>query len=133
MEDMENLLFVEDMFEEYGKLDGYNQGLKNGELQGRMLGIEKGFEIAKEIGFYIGFAEYWIELLQNQEFASKYPPRLLAQLHTFLQLGQTFQIDNDANLDPVQLLGNLKGKYKAIQSLTKTNVSYGPATQKLNY
>jgi hypothetical protein len=131
MADLESLLYLEDMFQEFGRIDGYKQGQKEGELQGRVLGLEKGFTFAKEVGFYLGFGRVWIEKVQ--ENPTEYPARLLNQLQQFLELAGTFKVENDMNEDPVGLMRSLRGKYRALQSLTKTSESYNPNKTELNY
>ncbi len=131
MGDLEDLLHLENMFQEYGRIDGYTQGQKEGEAQGKILGIEKGFDFGKEIGFYIGFATVWIQKVQKEP--NEYPTRLLSQLEQFLALAQSFQTENNLNEDPLGLMRSLQSRYRAIQSLTKTNVPYNPDKVQLSY
>ncbi|KAJ3305100.1 hypothetical protein HDV03_002027 [Kappamyces sp. JEL0829] len=56
--DLESLLFVEDMFEESGRLDGIQHGQRQAWQDGFLLGLKQGFKLAKEIGYYQGFATY---------------------------------------------------------------------------
>jgi hypothetical protein len=131
MGDLESLLFLEDMFQEFGRIDGYKQGQKEGELQGRVLGLQKGFEFAKEVGFYLGFGSVWLEKVQKNP--GEYPTRLPNQLQQFVELAKSFKVENDLNEDPMGLMRSLRGKYRALQSLTKTNESYNPNKSDLHY
>jgi hypothetical protein len=60
-------------FEELGHEDGMRDGIKSGGLEGRVLGCEKGFEIACQVGYYSGFAETWIKLVEAHP--EKFSPR----------------------------------------------------------
>jgi hypothetical protein len=131
MTDLDNLLHLESMFQEYGRIDGFKQGEKEGVGQGKVMGVEKGFVVAKEIGFYIGYSQCWIKKVEkNPEL---YPKRLLLQLQQFLELAQSFQLENNLNDDPAALLRNMQSKYRAIQSLSKTNIRYSPEKIQLHY
>ena len=42
-------------------------GRVHGLIEGRALGKEKGFEMWEEVGFYLGFATTWRNLLEIQQ------------------------------------------------------------------
>lgn len=50
--------------------EGYESGHAHGRLhglfEGRALGQEKAWEIWEEVGFYEGFAEYWLGVLGGE-------------------------------------------------------------------
>ncbi|KAJ3261744.1 hypothetical protein HK103_004695 [Boothiomyces macroporosus] len=127
---MEDLIHLEEMFHEYGRLDGIEQGQKSGLLEGKVLGLEKGFDFAKEMGYYIAFSEHWISIVEQNRVA--YPERTLKQLNNLLDLCLTFHTENNLNIDPLKLMNNVRGKFKAACSLLKVHYSYSD-TQALNF
>ncbi|KAJ3277017.1 hypothetical protein HDV01_000069 [Terramyces sp. JEL0728] len=127
---MEDLIHLEEMFHEYGRLDGLQQGQKSGLLEGKLLGLEKGFEFAKEIGYYVGFSEHWIDIVKQN--SDRYPERTLKQLDSLLELCLNFKTENNLNADPFKLMNNARGKFKAVCSLLKVHYSYSD-TVALNF
>jgi hypothetical protein len=117
---MDDLLFLEEMFEEHGRIDGMRDGEEKGFSEGTFLGIQKGFEFGKEIGFYLGFARQWLEVIKVE----KYPERLEKQLQAVVDLCNSFNVVNQENDDPHALISKLQGKFKAVLTLTKSNQYY---------
>lgn len=117
---MEDLIFLEEMFEEHGRMDGMKDGEKKGFDEGTFLGLQKGFEFGKEIGFYLGFAMEWLEIIKTE----KYPEKLEKQLQAIVDLCNTFSCVNQENDDPHALMRKLQGKFKAILALTRSDQYY---------
>lgn len=53
-------------FYDEGYADGHTHGRIHGLIEGRALGREKGFEMWEEMGFYTGFAKFWITVAEGQ-------------------------------------------------------------------
>ncbi|KAI8901163.1 hypothetical protein BC833DRAFT_578685 [Globomyces pollinis-pini] len=128
---MEDLNYLENMFQEFGRLDGLEKGIQLGYMEGKLLGLQKGFDIAKEIGFYTGVCKCWINHLTSDTEA-KYPKRLLKQCQQLVDLCELYHCQNQLNDDPVQLLNNIRAKYIGILSSTKSNQSYQRTDHSLN-
>ncbi|KAI8819682.1 HAD-like domain-containing protein [Fimicolochytrium jonesii] len=57
---LEDLIHLETMFEEFGREDGLRDGAHAGFVEGRVAGGEAGYGMATEAGFYGGVAETWL-------------------------------------------------------------------------
>ncbi|EIM84841.1 uncharacterized protein STEHIDRAFT_60757 [Stereum hirsutum FP-91666 SS1] len=64
--DLESLVNLEQSFYDEGYADGHTHGRIHGLIEGRALGREKGFEMWEEMGFYTGFAKFWITVAESQ-------------------------------------------------------------------
>ncbi|KAJ1985971.1 hypothetical protein H4R33_003642 [Dimargaris cristalligena] len=64
--DLQDLVYLEEMFHNLGYEDGVRDGIRAGRLDGQVFGATKSFEMGRELGFYYGIAEYWLEILNSQ-------------------------------------------------------------------
>ncbi|KAG9047135.1 hypothetical protein FS837_002966 [Tulasnella sp. UAMH 9824] len=62
---LDELSNLEQSFYNSGYEDGFAHGRIHGLIEGRSLGKEKGFEIWEEVGFYRGFALFWIAVIKS--------------------------------------------------------------------
>ena len=118
---MDSLNHLQEMFEEYGRLDGLEQGKRQGFLQGRELGVEKGLALGQEVGFMQAVSSHYLRLVQI--CPSKFSSRSEKQLLQLMQLIEQFPMTNDG-LDPHEELIRLRGKYKACMSLVGSHHLY---------
>lgn len=91
---------------------GLNAGIESGWRDGFVFGLRKGAQIASEIGYYQGFAQTWIALLEQSDEKQ----RKLKALHSLLELTQTFPKENNDD-DLMQKLVRLRAKFKQVNSL----------------
>ncbi|KAL1935814.1 hypothetical protein VTP01DRAFT_4954 [Rhizomucor pusillus] len=113
--DLESLVYLENMFQEYGYEDGLRDGELSGELEGRIFGCEKSFELGREIGFYAGVAETWMQLAQK--YPDKVSSKALKNLHALQTMVDEFPKENCPNTDMFALRDKMKAKMKVIGSL----------------
>ncbi|KAG0165217.1 hypothetical protein DFQ28_007099 [Apophysomyces sp. BC1034] len=113
-QDLESLVYLETMFQEYGFEDGYRDGTNSGELEGRVFGCEKAFELGREIGFYAGCAEAWTQLAKTHDAIS---PRALRHIAALQKQIDEFPHDNCPKSDLFALRDKMKNKLRVVTSL----------------
>lgn len=60
-----------DRFYKAGYDAGYEHGQAHGIFEGRALGQEKGFEVWEELGYYLGQARFWKEVVSKEDSPKK--------------------------------------------------------------
>ncbi|CCA67751.1 hypothetical protein PIIN_01575 [Serendipita indica DSM 11827] len=115
--DLGDLVDLEQQFYDIGYKEGVNHGREHGLIEGRMLGKEKGFEIWEELGFYLGFAAVWLQILRSQSDSES---RSVGHISHLLELIRAFPMHNpskDHELNDFDIIGSLnriRGRYKAV-------------------
>lgn len=66
LESIDDLVDLESRFYDEGYKQGFEHGKAHGEEEGRELGAQKAFELWEELGYYEGFATFWLALLERQ-------------------------------------------------------------------
>ncbi|KAJ3112205.1 hypothetical protein HDU96_004800 [Phlyctochytrium bullatum] len=111
---MENLLHLETM-QATSVVDPFTLFQDLAIEEGYKLGELKGFAVGKEIGFYWGAAESWIEeITANPDL---YPARALKMLQNIVALVEAFPRENDKDFDMEAAITRLRAKFKAVTSV----------------
>ncbi|CAO3674213.1 unnamed protein product [Umbelopsis vinacea] len=123
--DLENLIHLENMFQELGHEDGMRDGKKSGVIEGRVLGCEKGFEISSEVGFYAGCAVLWTKLVEaNPESFSS---RAIKQIQSLQAAVDQFPDANEEQTDTFALLDKMRAKFRVVTSVLKVEQKFSTA------
>jgi hypothetical protein len=122
--DIESLLFIEDMFEESGRLDGEKHGKIQAWENGFVLGLKQGWKMAKEIGYYKGFALYFLQKYKSAESEAGELERIERHLSDLLGLCIAFSSKNDDNLDPHGLIAKIRTKFRLCRSFVKSSQGF---------
>lgn len=117
-----------------GHNDGYAHGQLHGRFEGRALGQEKCYELWEEVGYYQGWAEFWLENAERKPRFVQTPSsaadkgRALNHAKTLINLIQTFPTSNpsgaaatipEEGAAPVDLpthLSHIRARYKLLCS-----------------
>ncbi|KAI8852996.1 hypothetical protein BC829DRAFT_34967 [Chytridium lagenaria] len=75
----------------------------------------KGFTVGRELGFYLGACEMWIQIIKTQE--NKYPSRSLKMLEAIVAQAHAFPLTNDHEADMEGEMGKMRGKFKAVTTM----------------
>lgn len=102
-----------------GFQEGYSAGEHKGWHDGYVFGLKEGAKIAAEIGYYHGFAQTWIEILQQQEDKQ----RQLHSLQSLLEMTTLFPRKNDE--DCLVKLTKIRAKFKQVNSMLGNKGSHG--------
>ncbi|KAI9321855.1 oral cancer-overexpressed protein 1 [Dichotomocladium elegans] len=113
--DLESLVYLEEMFQQYGYDDGFRDGQESGELEGRIFGCEKSFELGLEIGFYEGCAKTWRALAKAHP--DRVPNKASKHLEALERMIDEFPKDNCPNTDMYGARDKMKAKMKLISTL----------------
>ncbi|KAI7865930.1 hypothetical protein BDF14DRAFT_1883040 [Spinellus fusiger] len=131
-QDLESLVHLETMFQEYGFEDGFRDGEQSGELEGRIFGCEKAFDLGHEVGFYQGATETWT-LLGNTH-ADFIPAKALRHIEKLKEQLDAFPTDNDPNADLMAMRDKMRNKMRIISSLLGVKQKYQQNQQtQMNY
>lgn len=124
--EIENLIFLEEMFEETGRLEGLKDGMAKGEEEGYILGQTKGWEFWREVGYYDGFALQCKKKLCEDMAVSvnDHSSRLMKHLDHILTRCNSLSLVNGENEDPTADLLFIRAKFKICCSLLKINTAY---------
>ncbi|KAI9488676.1 hypothetical protein BDB00DRAFT_877145 [Zychaea mexicana] len=119
---MDSLVYLEEMFQQYGHEDGMRDGKDSGVLEGRIFGCEKSFELGREIGFYDGCAKTWRELAERHQ--DKISSRVLKNIQALEKMVDEFPRDNCPNTDMFAARDKMAAKMKVIASLLGVNQKF---------
>ncbi|KAG2223173.1 hypothetical protein INT45_011519 [Circinella minor] len=131
---MESLVYLEEMFQQYGHEDGLRDGKDSGVLEGRIFGCEKSFELGREIGFYDGCAKTWKKLAEQHP--DKISSKVLKNIQTLQKMIDEFPRDNCPNTDMFAARDKMAAKMKVITSLLGVSQKFNmekPAAKELIY
>ncbi|CAM0140670.1 enolase-phosphatase E1 [Umbelopsis sp. WA50703] len=120
--DLENLLHLENMFQELGHEDGMRDGKRSGVIEGRVLGCEKGFEISNEVGFYMGCATLWTQLVSANPEA--FSSRAIKQIQSLQSAVDQFPDANEDQTDTFALLDKMRAKFRVVTSVLKVEQKF---------
>eukprot|EP00884_Botryococcus_braunii_P011052 jgi/Botrbrau1/19949/Bobra.0059s0066.1 len=115
--------------------EGFDEGVKSGQLEGyiegRSLGVIKGFEIVSEVGFYRGCVVGWHHILgQLPQTLSSKAARTIKSMEAVLD---TFPL-NDAKDEQLQeALEDLRARYKAVCAMLNLQPSVEQKSAPLNF
>lgn len=111
---MDSLVLLEEMFQEFGRLDGLRDGTDLGLTEGKMLGIDMGWKIGRELGFLKGCAQILLNHIINNP--QKYSERHAQKLKSFATKLDSFPLYNDLNsIDPNILIDRVRRRFKALK------------------
>ncbi|WRT69015.1 uncharacterized protein IL334_005997 [Kwoniella shivajii] len=141
---LEEITNMESKFYKEGYESGYAHGKLHGLFEGRELGREKAWELWEEVGYYQGWANVYVSLLNGNGNGNKEKEgrkgkdaRALNHAQILLSLIETFPIENpsstpipipnssssslpvessSAPLDLAGLLSNIRARYKLLCS-----------------
>jgi hypothetical protein len=93
---------------------GYSVGEEAGWRDGYVFGIRKGSQVSAEIGYYQGFTNAWISILEKEDINKQ---RKLTALKTLLDMTRNFPKTNLLEDDTIQKLGRIRAKFKQCAAL----------------
>lgn len=101
--------------------DGFSIGASQGNPEGYHLGYHRGAEIGAELGFYSGILEtYWNDLGTASESTSQ----KIESLKTLKSIIDNFPHTNVDNVDIVEVLNNIRARFKKVCAQLKINIKY---------
>ncbi|TPX35430.1 hypothetical protein SmJEL517_g02128 [Synchytrium microbalum] len=112
---IDDLVHLEDMFEELGRDDGIQDGIKDGQHEGRVAGLEQGFEMGREVGFYKSGATLWIHLIDRRP--DSYPKRLTKVLQGIVELCDAFPTENTPDAEWKEILERIRARWRMATQL----------------
>lgn len=118
---LENLLHLETMFEELGKVDGLNDGRAAGFNEGKMAGFVNGYEIGILAGLCEGFSETLGRIMDTQ--VTRPSRRIQIALNQLHQLSSSFPMANTPDADFVELRQKLLSRIRQVISLLSLDAS----------
>ncbi|KAI8584477.1 hypothetical protein K450DRAFT_167942 [Umbelopsis ramanniana AG] len=120
--DLENLIHLENMFQELGHEDGLRDGRKSGVVEGRILGCEKGFEMSNEVGYYTGCATLWTKLVEAHP--ESFSSRATKQIQSLQSVIDQFPDANEDQTDTFALLDKMRAKFRVVTSVLKVEQKF---------
>ena len=115
------VVLLDDVSTQEGFQEGEKVRQKKDELEGFHLGLDKGQEIGSELGLYQGFAISWIKVCQRKEDSLQTKSVLKARkvLEKLKNSCEEFPSENIEDVDHLQLLQEIRAKYKLVCQLLK--------------
>ncbi|TPX51359.1 hypothetical protein SeMB42_g00472 [Synchytrium endobioticum] len=125
---IDDLVHLEDMFEELGRDDGLRDGIQAGKYEGQIAGLEAGFEMGREIGFYKSACTTWLQLAERSTFSAQsapsssadstsYSARAIKVLKGIIELCDLFPRENTPDTEWKESLERIRARWRMATSL----------------
>ena len=105
------------------------EGERLGFIDGRDIGFAKGFEIGQELGYYSGCFSVWATCVRADPEC--FSGRAQKAIAGFGEMLTSFPIDDPLNEEILEILNQVRGKFKTIVALIGMHHEYNPQETKL--